>query len=78
MSSVVSLGSADAVHGETTRKTGDGTEKRLEGLGQVVRDEVLVDLHHGGERRFGVGQGSFTADSDKASVVQEGCNETSG
>ena len=31
----------DAVHGETTGKTSDGTEEGFEGFGQVVGDVVL-------------------------------------
>lgn len=38
------VGRADAEHGETAGKTRDGAEQTLEGLGEVVRDEVLVDL----------------------------------
>lgn len=38
------VGGTDAVHGETTGQTGDGAKQTLEGLGQVVRNVVLVDL----------------------------------
>lgn len=36
--------SSKTVEGETTRKTGHGTEETLERLGHVMRNEVLVDL----------------------------------
>ena len=39
------VGRSNPVHGETTRKTGHGTEETLESLGQMVRDIVLVNLH---------------------------------
>ena len=35
----------DAVHGETTGQTRHRSEQTLEGLGQVMRDIVLVYLH---------------------------------
>ena len=34
----------DSVHGETTGQTCDRTEQTLEGLGQMMRDVVLVNL----------------------------------
>jgi hypothetical protein len=40
----VGVGSSKSVHGETSRKTGDGSEERLEGLGEMMGDVVLVDL----------------------------------
>ncbi|CAF3504264.1 unnamed protein product [Fusarium graminearum] len=43
---LTSLGSANSIHRETTRQTSDGTEQTLKGLGQVVRNPVLVDLNH--------------------------------
>ena len=39
------VGRSNPVHGETTGKTGHGTEETLESLGQMVRDIVLVNLH---------------------------------
>lgn len=41
---LVRVRSAQSVDRETTGQTGNGTEQRLEGLGQMVRDEVFVDL----------------------------------
>ena len=37
--------STNAIHGETTWQASDGTEEGLEGLGQVVRNVVLVHLY---------------------------------
>ena len=41
------VGCTNPVHGETSRKTGDGAEETLESLGQVVGDVVLVNLDRG-------------------------------
>ena len=38
------VSSSNPVHGETTGQTCDRAEQTLEGLGQVVRDVVLVNL----------------------------------
>ena len=38
------VGGPQAIEGETTRQTGDGTEKTLECFGHVMRDEVFVHL----------------------------------
>lgn len=46
------FGSADAVHGEATRKTSDGAKERFKSLCQVVRDVIFVHLYHGGHRGF--------------------------
>jgi hypothetical protein len=37
--------STQAVKRETTRKTGNGTEKTFEGLGHVMGKKVFVYLH---------------------------------
>ena len=69
---------ADAIHTETSRKTGDGAKERLESLGQIMGDVVLVYLDHGDHRALCVTQSSFAAHSNQAGVVQEGCNHSSG
>lgn len=66
---LVRVGRAETVEGETTGKTGDGTEKGLESLGHVVRDEVFVDLHHGDDGPFRIGQRSFSTDGETFLVV---------
>lgn len=38
------VGSSKSVEGEASRETGDGSEERLEGLGEMMGDVVLVDL----------------------------------
>lgn len=40
------FGSLDAVHAETSWKTGNTTKDGFERFGQVVRDEVLKNLNH--------------------------------
>ena len=77
--------SAQSVDGETTGKTGDRIEERLERFRQVMRDEILVDLkvglarigqrhalthlHHRDDSLFRVGQFGFTARSDNLLVM---------
>lgn len=39
------IGRSEPVNGETSRQTRDRSKERLERLGQMVRDEVLIDLH---------------------------------
>ena len=58
------------VHGETSGKTGDGPEERLESFGQMVRDVVFVDLNHRPPRAFFVVQFRFSADTDDAGIVR--------
>ena len=41
------IGSAQTIEGETTGKTCNRPKETFEGLGHVMRDEVLVHLHHG-------------------------------
>lgn len=40
----MSVGSSKSVEGEASRETGDGSEERLERLGEMMGDVVLVDL----------------------------------
>ena len=71
------LGCANAIHGETTRQTGDGSEETFKGLRQIVRDVVLVHLHHGDERRLCICERCLTTNADESSVVEECSNESS-
>jgi hypothetical protein len=68
----VGVGRAQAIERETTRKTGDRPEQTLKCLRQVMRDEVLVDLHHGDNGLFGVSQtvtrACFTLNNDELLV----------
>lgn len=82
---LVRVRSAQSVDGETTGKTGDRIEERLERFRQVMRDEILVDLedgsawigrchalaylHHRDDSLFRVGQFGFTARSDNLLIM---------
>ena len=41
------LASLETEHGETTWQTGNSTEHGLESFGEMMRDEVFVDLNSG-------------------------------
>ena len=45
---LVCIGGSQAIEGETTRQTGDGTEKTLECFSHVMRDKVFVHLREKG------------------------------
>lgn len=66
---------SDAVKGEATRQTGDGSKKALERLCHVMGDEILVHLHHRDERLLRVGQFSFTANAEQLLVMNHRRNE---
>ena len=66
---LVGIRRSQAVERETTGKTSNGTEQRLESLRQMVRNEVLVDLHHGNDRLLRVGQLSLNTDTKKLLVM---------
>jgi hypothetical protein len=70
------VGGTDAVERETTGKTGDRTEERFEGLGEMVRDVVLVDLDHGPPGGLFVRELGLAADADDGGVVRAGGDET--
>lgn len=63
------VGCPETVERETTGKTSHGTEKTLESLGHVMRDEVFVHLHHSDDRLFGIGQLRFTTNAEQLLVV---------
>jgi len=66
---------SDTIESETARKTGDRSKERLESLGQMVGDVVLVHLNHGPPRAFFVRKLGFAAYADDLGVVRAGGNE---
>ena len=66
---LVGIRGAETVERETTGQTSDGAEQTFESLGHVVRNEVLVDLHHRDDRLLSVRQLSFTADTEELLVM---------
>lgn len=60
---LVRVWGANAIEGETTGQTGNGAEQAFKGLRHVMRDEVLVDLHHGDDGLLRVGQLGFTTNT---------------
>jgi hypothetical protein len=69
------VGGTDAVEGETTGKTGDRAEQAFEGLGEMVREVVFVDLDHSPPRPLFVLEFGFTADSDDTGIIRSRGNE---
>ncbi len=65
----------EAVHGETTGKTGHTTKDGLEGLGQMMGDEILVDLDPGDPRLPLVGDTGLAADAHDEVVVLHAVDE---
>ena len=63
---LVGVGSSKSVEGKASRETGDGSEERLEGLGEMMRDVVLVDLR---KRKEGLSQ---KTKKEKSSRPREG------
>jgi len=63
------VGGTDAVERETTGQASDGSEEGLEGLGEMVRDIVLVDLDHGPPRCLLVAELRLSADTNDRRVV---------
>ena len=66
---LVGVRRAQAVESETTGQAGDGSKERLEGLGHVMGQEVLVHLHHGDDRLLRVRKLCFTANTQQLLVV---------
>jgi len=66
------VGSSNTIKGETTRQTGDRSEQTFKGLGQMMRNIVLVDLDHGPPGVFLVGKLGFTAYTNDLGVVSAG------
>lgn len=72
-----SLGRLDAVHAETAGQAGDTTKDRLEGLGQVMGDEVLEDLDGGDPAVSLVGNLRFAAKTHDLGILDHGGNHMS-
>jgi hypothetical protein len=66
---LVGVGSAESVHSETTWQASDRAEQAFECFGEVVRDVVFVDLHHSDDRVLGIGDRSFTANTEDLFVM---------
>ena len=66
---LVCVRSPESVHGETTGQASDRAEQAFECFGEVVRDVVFVDLHHGDDRVFGIGDRCFTANTEDLPVM---------
>ena len=60
---------SDPVEGETTRKTGHGTEERLESFRKMMGDVILVDLDHSPPGALFVIYLSFTTDTNDLRIV---------
>ena len=72
---LVGIGGTETEKGETTRQTSDGTKERLERLGHVVGDKVLIDLHHRDDGLLGVGKRCLTADTEYLLVVNHATSD---
>ena len=66
---LVGVGSAESVHGETTGQASDRAEQAFECFGEVVGDVVFVDLHHSDDRVLGIGNRSFTTNTEDLFVM---------
>jgi hypothetical protein len=66
---LVGVGSAESVHGETTRQASDRAEQAFECFGEVVGDVVFVDLHHSDDRLLGIRDRSFTTNTEDLFVM---------
>ena len=58
------VSSSNPVHGETTGKTGHGTEERLESFRKMMGDVILVDLDHSPPRMVLIGKLRLTTNTD--------------
>jgi hypothetical protein len=68
--------SSKTVHCETSRQTSNTTEERFESLGEMMRDEVLVNLNHSPPSLLIVFQGGFTTNTGNLGVMGTCGNET--